>query len=1577
MIVSESTVPSAATSLDGHGSLPDGDDGSASENNGQHLGSNSNGGKEHADHAVEDPDEPSPFKRRKISNASAYSVHRREGDLSMDVGTPPRGASVLDLTQSVSSEDRGLDGECPPEGEILVVTVKRSRRSNGDGNGVGVGSHDKYVGSNNVGINSQKRKSISNCDCQSKGRIRRLTARRPRRSGGETANAAVRTANVNGGSVVNYGVDGYATRSRDENGTLNERGAATSTLREYHGRKSAKEGVGRTAKQAIEIHSDGSDDSDRDEKGEAHGMVNRRKWSNIGCVGGMSDSATISVHRSNNGRGGTTFGGAPSASVASEKSHRSETQPLGLTLPLEHEKKEREGSPVIAPPLQPSSKYTHLSNAKFTSHTTSVKPSHSDNVKNGPSSSVPIPNGTDINASNNTHAKKHSHGNNPNIIKTIGLVRVPNHNSVACSTAVARAKSIILPPHCHPHHPDYELHKHDATVTAVRTATTTSPNPNSNSTDTNTNNHAATPPRALFPGAILGRNSSTSAKISHFVDLGIDVKTVGISRKHLRVLGVRGWNDRRGMDIGRGGRSGNDGASVVEGTNDGESTMCARSVASNGGTASTGGGKSHGNGDASVNSDSHLHGRNGNRSLTPGVTVEVINAAHSRNGTNGVNLYRTRGGIRRDAYLGQGHKCTLRVGDAIEFYSDPLIYFCVVELNILRDGVEDKDGVVGRDGKTDGVAVGDGVEVGVGDLSGDCAEGRQRKTTVFDEEEKECDDMKESMDDRNHSQSEKEHIVAIDNAEATRSENDKKSSPAVNSQTSLDRMERGITTNVGDEKWKQHRAKFPVASAPKESSTERVSSLHTAESMQDHGNGESNDADINQTNKNDASVLFQTTELVDADAEPKPTHDMPSVLLYENASSIEKGDNVRVALIDTDCTGDERGEWYYGKVISSQRVPGSSPANFNAKVELDDKSIVKVEFPDNEVQKVTRTDLDKDPEELHIGDFVDCYYQNGGYKKGGWFRGRVACISEDGSKCDVAYYDESYEVNIPTKEKKIRLIERCDETGDWMLHKKALVPHGDGFRTGTVRSVTTVRGLPKKYENGYNTSRLCRITFDDDMADGGESWDCESTAKFVFAHILAKCPSKFRRVWPIASTATVAESVRSRRRIQMKDEAENQGAKSINVETKSKKDDNQKLSSRKKKVGPKKRTKVKFEVEDQPVKSENDGAVTTAVSKKANGEVSKSETPNRKARLSSDCHRVKFNEKDVAATEDKYFDSQDSAFRALFENKKKANDFHPTLPNMLWCALNSPEADTGACFLRDLLCVHDSVPPVSLVQKLLDLMKFGPKADGCKIHFKDPHRTELASEYVYSLLLASSRLVRRDGTALFGPSSFEDFSVLLSQSMDQTANMISGRRLAHGLHLSARGAKLLSLMLRTELQDVDLSSTSFSYDTLSLKSKPTVSLILDHPRIHDVLKIAARNASTCLFRHSRWILENHPLLDPPTASIIDESCCLYATECFDELGSTICYIAWLFCAEEGIELDSDRCAYAIVNEFSSELQKYLDHSPEMSERAEKQYVKMLKFRFLQSLAEEFARPLVRAIGNLFDMAADLSMIGIW
>jgi hypothetical protein len=141
---------------------------------------------------------------------------------------------------------------------------------------------------------------------------------------------------------------------------------------------------------------------------------------------------------------------------------------------------------------------------------------------------------------------------------------------------------------------------------------------------------------------------------------------------------------------------------------------------------------------------------------------------------------------------------------------------------------------------------------------------------------------------------------------------------------------------------------------------------------------------------------------------------------------------------------------------------------------------------------------------------------------------------------------------------------------------------------------------------------------------------------------------------------------------------------------------------------------------------------------------------------------------------------------SVLEKRKTAKDFLPGIPNMLWCGLNSPEAQTASNFLWELLCIHDSVPPSTMIQKLMDLMKYGPKAEGSSLYFKDPHRTELAAQYVYGLLSASKRLVRIDSGALFGPSSWDDIEVLMAQSVAETENMISGRRLAQGLQLAAR-----------------------------------------------------------------------------------------------------------------------------------------------------------------------------------------------
>ena len=60
---------------------------------------------------------------------------------------------------------------------------------------------------------------------------------------------------------------------------------------------------------------------------------------------------------------------------------------------------------------------------------------------------------------------------------------------------------------------------------------------------------------------------------------------------------------------------------------------------------------------------------------------------------------------------------------------------------------------------------------------------------------------------------------------------------------------------------------------------------------------------------------------------------------------------------------------------------------------------------------------------------------------------------------------------------------------------------------------------------------------------------------------------------------------------------------------------------------------------------------------------------------------------------------------SVLEKRETAKDFPPGLPNFLWCALNSPEAESGASFLRGLLDTHNIVPPLPMVRKLMELMK--------------------------------------------------------------------------------------------------------------------------------------------------------------------------------------------------------------------------------------------------------------------------------
>ena len=507
--------------------------------------------------------------------------------------------------------------------------------------------------------------------------------------------------------------------------------------------------------------------------------------------------------------------------------------------------------------------------------------------------------------------------------------------------------------------------------------------------------------------------------------------------------------------------------------------------------------------------------------------------------------------------------------------------------------------------------------------------------------------------------------------------------------------------------------------------------------------------------------------------------------------------------------------------------------------------------------------------------------------------------------------------------KKIRLIQR-DESGEWLLGKSASFSRrdgGDDFQTGTIST---------------KSGRKYVVSFSDGLK---KSVSYEEAAKAVFCYRCMNLPSSRKRDWPGTVAKENIDTIRSRRRRKDKVEVDDDSS------------------------CPKPTVKAESVVSKGRIKSSK--SVVSVAAKK--------EPSDPRSEIKHDQgFGDDFSDLFIPIT---YGPTVDVSF---LEMRETAKDFPPGLPNMLWCALNNPEAQTGTNFLLELLCVHDSIPPITMVQKLMDLMKYGPKADGANIYFKDPHRTELAAQFVYFLVGASNRLQRRDSAALFSPSSWNDIHVLFSQSMCETENCVSGRRLAQGLQLAARGAKLLSKMFVMDLQGYDLVSTSSDVlrDPTALNAMPTVRLVKSHG-VRGGLKAAVEHMTKCLVRHSRWIMDSGGIELSANTSTSDENCCLEARVCLDSLGSVTCFIAWLFCVEEKVKMMEPAVAFVIKDAFLAELERCMgDASEQLGKQKRKEFVRKCKTYFLMSFIEEFASPLVMTLGKMIEVEEDLALVGL-
>ena len=309
--------------------------------------------------------------------------------------------------------------------------------------------------------------------------------------------------------------------------------------------------------------------------------------------------------------------------------------------------------------------------------------------------------------------------------------------------------------------------------------------------------------------------------------------------------------------------------------------------------------------------------------------------------------------------------------------------------------------------------------------------------------------------------------------------------------------------------------------------------------------------------------------------------------------------------------------------------------------------------------------------------------------------------------------------------------------------------------------------------------------------------------------------------------------------------------------------------------------------------------------------------------------------------------------------KQIANEFPPQIIQTVRFSLTqeTESLQFGANLVRRLLA-QNLIPPESIVRELLVVLK--------DFHYKNPNRTHFAHLYASELVSASARLVRRNGKAIIGPSSWDDVEVLLSHSTDR-AVASSGIRLTHELQTAACGAKLLSLMLKTELLDYNLSSTEFEFSSESLKAKPTVA-VMKQQGLRNVLKTVTRHTTKCLLRHAKYLLDSDVYSQPAGHHNHTACCASEAQTCLDNLGSVICYTAWLLCAEDKVSIDQNP-AFSVRDIFLYELSE--NALPKMNREKKKIFVTKLKLRFLSSILEEFAFPLQDKVESLINLEVEL------
>ena len=516
------------------------------------------------------------------------------------------------------------------------------------------------------------------------------------------------------------------------------------------------------------------------------------------------------------------------------------------------------------------------------------------------------------------------------------------------------------------------------------------------------------------------------------------------------------------------------------------------------------------------------------------------------------------------------------------------------------------------------------------------------------------------------------------------------------------------------------------------------------------------------------------------------------------------------------------------------------------------QSIERVEaavYPDGSTTAL----FDSNPSELFVGDLVDCYYQNGKIN-GAWYRGRVARVqtsAESGKPTlfDVAYNDQEYEKDIPLEHGNVRLFQRGSDDLSWLCGADLL------RSSGRSKNATKV-GIIKSSAAGAASSTPKVVV---ELIDGTtEEHNYVDIVQEMFATYLHFVPAGKVKVWPTAA-------------------AEDAGVCAVKAES--------------------------------PDPNENKAPVATDGDETDDFGATKSKSTARKnTAVTFTSTQLDDMLNDHGQSQHSQQSFPDSPVRGLGD-KPRGKEMHPSMANALWNALNSAEPSSSAILLRHSAAFHQTLPNSSLSQKTFSLMMTGPQNEG--VSFRDPNRMELAYDYMRLSLATSQRLEIGPNISSFAPSSWEDIQHILAQPLKETEQMgtfysikesdsISAmRKLGEALQTAASGLSCVDELLKDELSDGKEAGTNSNPRRLYMVN-PTVRAALDI-NVREALKIAVRHAAQCWVRHGHLVIGSGD--DLPSADSADEDwCAMEARRCLDSLGSIVSHLAWLYCAEEGIEL---------------------------------------------------------------------------